>query len=143
MKEYFEDPKATEDAIDEEGWLRTGDIGILGDDGNLRITDRKKDMYIVGGFNAYPAEIERIMVGHPRVGQVAVVGVPDERLGEVGVAFVVPRPGHTVDPDELVDWCRDHMANFKVPRSVRVVDSLPLNPTGKVMKFELRAQLAG
>ncbi len=143
MKEYFEDPKATEETIDEEGWLRTGDIGLLGHDGNLRITDRKKDMYIVGGFNAYPAEIEGIMVGHPQVGQVAVVGVPDERLGEVGVAFVVPRPGHTVDPDELVAWCRDHMANFKVPRSVRVVDSLPLNPTGKVMKFELRAQLAG
>ena len=102
MKEYFEDPTATKEAIDEEGWLRTGDIGILGQDGNLRITDRKKDMYIVGGFNAYPAEIEGIMVGHPQVGQVAVVGVPDERLGEVGVAFVVPRPGQTVDPDELV-----------------------------------------
>ena len=143
MKEYYEDPAATKEAIDEEGWLRTGDIGIVGHDGNLRITDRKKDMYIVGGFNAYPAEIEGIMVSHPQVGQVAVVGIPDERLGEVGVAFVVPRPGQVVDPDELVAWCRDHMANFKVPRSVRVVDSLPLNPTGKVMKFELRAQLAG
>jgi acyl-CoA synthetase (AMP-forming)/AMP-acid ligase II len=143
MQEYFEDPTATKQAIDEEGWLRTGDIGILGSDGNLRITDRKKDMYIVGGFNAYPAEIEGIMVGHPGVGQVAVVGVPDERLGEVGVAFVVPRPDHAVDPDELVDWCRDHMANFKVPRTVRIVDSLPLNPTGKVMKFQLRAELAG
>jgi acyl-CoA synthetase (AMP-forming)/AMP-acid ligase II len=143
MQEYFEDPTATKDAIDEEGWLRTGDIGVLGNDGNLRITDRKKDMYIVGGFNAYPAEIEGIMVGHPRVGQVAVVGVPDERLGEVGVAFVVPRPDQVVDPDELVGWCRDHMANFKVPRTIRVVDSLPLNPTGKVMKFQLRAELGG
>jgi acyl-CoA synthetase (AMP-forming)/AMP-acid ligase II len=143
MREYFEDPKATEEAIDAEGWLRTGDIGFLGGDGNLRITDRKKDMYIVGGFNAYPAEIERIMVGHPQVSQVAVVGVPDERLGEVGVAFVVPRPGQTLDPDQFVGWCRDHMANFKVPRSIRVVESLPLNPTGKVMKFQLRAQLAG
>jgi acyl-CoA synthetase (AMP-forming)/AMP-acid ligase II len=143
MKEYFEDPAATKEAIDEEGWLRTGDIGILGHDGNLRITDRKKDMYIVGGFNAYPAEIEGIMVGHPQVGEVAVVGVPDDRLGEVGVAFVVPRPGQNVEPHELVTWCRDHMANFKVPRSIRIVDSLPLNPTGKVMKFELRAQLAG
>ena len=143
MKEYFEDPAATKEAIDEDGWLRTGDIGVLGRDGNLRITDRKKDMYIVGGFNAYPAEIEGIMVGHPQVGQVAVVGIPDDRLGEVGVAFVVPRPGQDVDPDEVVAWCRDHMANFKVPRSVRIVDSLPLNPTGKVMKFELRAQLAG
>ncbi len=143
MKEYFEDPAATKEAIDEDGWLRTGDIGFVGTDGNLRITDRKKDMYIVGGFNAYPAEIEGIIIRHPQVGQVAVVGMPDVRLGEVGVAFVVPRPGQRVDPDELVAWCRDHMANFKVPRSVRIVDSLPLNPTGKVMKFELRAQLAG
>ena len=143
MQEYFEDPTATKEAIDEAGWLHTGDIGVLGADGNLRITDRKKDMYIVGGFNAYPAEIEAMMAGHPRVGQVAVVGVPDERLGEVGMAFVVPRPGQTIDPDELVAWCRDHMANFKVPRSVRVVEALPLNPTGKVMKFQLRAQLAG
>jgi len=143
MKEYFEDAKATEEAIDPDGWLRTGDIGILGRGGNLRITDRKKDMYIVGGFNAYPAEIEGIIVTHPQVGQVAVVGVPDERLGEVGVAFVVPRPGLAIGPDELIAWCREHMANFKVPRAVHVVDALPTNPTGKVMKFELRDRLAG
>jgi acyl-CoA synthetase (AMP-forming)/AMP-acid ligase II len=143
MQEYFDDPEATAAAIDEHGWLRTGDIGILGRDGNLRITDRKKDMYIVGGFNAYPAEIESIMVGHPDVGQVAVVGVPDDRLGEVGAAFVVPIPSRNIDPDELVAWCRDHMANYKVPRTIRVVASLPLNPTGKVMKFALRAELAG
>jgi acyl-CoA synthetase (AMP-forming)/AMP-acid ligase II len=142
MQEYFENPEATSEAIDEDGWLRTGDIGIVGSDGNLRITDRKKDMYIVGGFNAYPAEIEAIMVGHPDVGQVAVIGIPDDRLGEVGAAFVVPRPGRTIDPDELVVWCRNHMANFKVPRTVVVVDALPLNPTGKVMKFKLREQLA-
>jgi HIP---CoA ligase len=143
MQEYFEDPAATKEAIDEDGWLRTGDIGILGQDGNLRITDRKKDMYIVGGFNAYPAEIESIMIGHPEVGHVAVIGTPDERLGEVGVAFVVPRPRQTIDPEELTAWCRDHMANFKVPRSIHIVDSLPLNPTGKVMKFVLREQLNG
>lgn len=142
MREYFEDPEATKAAIDEDGWLLTGDIGVLGSDGNLRITDRKKDMYIVGGFNAYPAEIEAIMVEHPAVGQVAVIGMPDDRLGEVGAAFVVPRPGYTIDRDELVAWCRDHMANFKVPRTIRLVESLPLNPTGKVMKFKLRAQLA-
>jgi len=142
MQEYFEDPEATRQAIDADGWLRTGDIGVLGTDGNLRITDRKKDMYIVGGFNAYPAEIEAIMVGHPKVGQVAVIGLPDERLGEVGAAFVVPRSGQAIEPDELVAWCRDHMANFKVPRTVRVVDTLPMNPTGKVMKFKLR-ELAG
>jgi acyl-CoA synthetase (AMP-forming)/AMP-acid ligase II len=141
MKEYFEDPIATREAI-EDGWLRTGDIGVVGLDGNLRITDRKKDMYIVGGFNAFPAEIEGIIVGHPKVGQVAVIGVPDDRLGEVGVAFVVPRPGETIEPDTLISWCRDHMANFKVPRQVKVVDALPLNPTGKVMKFELRARYA-
>jgi HIP---CoA ligase len=138
MQEYFEDAVATREAID-DGWLRTGDIGILGLDGNLRITDRKKDMYIVGGFNAFPAEIEGIMVAHPQVGQVAVIGVPDDRLGEVGVAFVVARPGTSIDPDELTAWCRDHMANFKVPRQIKVVDALPVNPTGKVMKFQLRA----
>jgi len=142
MQRYFEDPVATGQAVDGEGWLQTGDIGVVGEDGNLRITDRKKDMYIVGGFNAYPAEIEGIMVRHPHVAQVAVVGVPDERLGEVGMAFVVARPGTTIDPDELVAWCGEHMANFKVPRRVRVVDGLPLNPTGKVMKFKLRQQLA-
>jgi acyl-CoA synthetase (AMP-forming)/AMP-acid ligase II len=142
MQEYFENPEATREAIDEDGWLRTGDIGTIGSDGNLQITDRKKDMYIVGGFNAYPAEIEAIMTGHPDVGQVAVVGMADDRLGEVGAAFVVSRPGHTIDSDELVSWCRTHMANFKVPRRVVVVDALPLNPTGKVMKFQLRAQLA-
>jgi acyl-CoA synthetase (AMP-forming)/AMP-acid ligase II len=143
MQEYFDDPEATAATIDENGWLRTGDIGVLGIDGNLRITDRKKDMYIVGGFNAYPAEIEAIMIGHPDVGQVAVVGLPDERLGEVGAAFVVPLPGRSIDPEVLVTWCRDHMANYKVPRTVRVVASLPMNPTGKVMKFALRAELAG
>jgi HIP---CoA ligase len=143
MQGYFDDPDATAAAIDHDGWLRTGDIGVLGPDGNLRITDRKKDMYIVGGFNAYPAEIEGLMLAHPAVGQVAIVGVPDDRLGEVGAAFVVPLPGQTIDADELIAWCRDHMANYKVPRLVRIVTSLPLNPTGKVMKFALRAQLAG
>ncbi len=138
MKGYFGDPAATREAIDEDGWLRTGDIGILGSDGNLRITDRKKDMFIVGGFNAYPAEIEAIIIGHPKVSQVAVIGRPDDRLGEVGEAYVVPRPGQAIEPDELVAWCRDHMANFKVPRTVRVIEDLPLNPTGKVMKFKLR-----
>jgi acyl-CoA synthetase (AMP-forming)/AMP-acid ligase II len=142
MQEYFDDPDATSEAIDPDGWLRTGDIGILGVDGNLRITDRKKDMFIVGGFNAYPAEIEAIMLDHPKVAQVAIVGVPDDRLGEVGAAFVVPLPDQHIDPDELVAWCRDHMANYKVPRRIRVVPILPLNPTGKVMKFVLRAEMA-
>jgi len=138
MKGYFNNPEATAEAIDADGWLATGDIGLVGGGGNIRITDRKKDMFIVGGFNAYPAEIENALLAHPAVAQVAVVGVPDERLGEVGVAFVVPRPGKTVDPDEVQAWCKPRLANFKVPRQVIVVDALPLNPSGKVMKFLLR-----
>jgi len=141
MKGYFDNPVATAEAIDAEGWLKTGDIGRIDDGGNLRITDRKKDMFIVGGFNAYPAEIENAILAHPGVAQVAVVGVPDARLGEVGVAFVVPVPGSAIDPTELVAWCRERMANFKVPRDVRVVEALPLNPSGKVMKFVLRSSL--
>jgi HIP---CoA ligase len=141
MQGYFGDTTATAATI-VDGWLHTGDVGFVGEDGNLRITDRKKDMFIVGGFNAYPAEIEKLLVEHPAVAQVAVVGVPDERLGEVGVAFVVPASGTDLDPAELVGWCRDRMANYKVPREVRVVDALPLNPSGKVMKFVLRDQLA-
>jgi acyl-CoA synthetase (AMP-forming)/AMP-acid ligase II len=104
----------------------------------VRITDRKKDMFIVGGFNAYPAEIENLLLGNDALAQVAVVGVPDERMGEVGYAFVVPRPGAAVDPEGLISWAREHMANFKVPRHVEVVDALPLNASGKVLKFELR-----
>jgi acyl-CoA synthetase (AMP-forming)/AMP-acid ligase II len=142
MKGYFNDPAATAEAIDNDGWLRTGDVGRFDGGGNLQITDRKKDMFIVGGFNAYPAEIEGIILGRPDVAQVAVIGVPDDRLGEVGAAFVVPRAGRAIDPDDLIGWCRQHMANFKVPRTVDVVESLPLNPSGKVMKFQLREEAA-
>jgi acyl-CoA synthetase (AMP-forming)/AMP-acid ligase II len=140
MKGYFDDPEETAKAIDAAGWLHTGDIGVMDDRGYLRITDRKKDMFIVGGFNAYPAEIEGMLLRHPAIAQAAVVGVPDERLGEVGYAFVVPRPGATVDPDEVVEWAKGQMANYKVPRAVDVVDALPLNASGKVLKFELRAR---
>jgi acyl-CoA synthetase (AMP-forming)/AMP-acid ligase II len=142
MKGYFNDPGATTEAIDPDGWLRTGDVGFVDGGGNLHITDRKKDMFIVGGFNAYPAEIEGIILTRPDVAQVAVVGVPDERMGEVGTAFVVARAGQVIDPDEFLAWCRQKMANFKVPRHVEVVDSLPLNPSGKVMKFQLRERAA-
>lgn len=142
MAGYFEDPEQTAEVIDGHGWLHTGDIGVMDERGYLRITDRKKDMFIVGGFNAYPAEIESLLVGHPDISQVAVVGVPDERLGEVGVAFVVPAPSRTVDPDEVVVWARRAMANFKAPRTVIVIDALPLNASGKVRKFELRDRIA-
>ncbi|HEX7132009.1 MAG TPA: AMP-binding protein, partial [Iamia sp.] len=141
MAEYFADPAATAAAIDADGWLSTGDVGLVDEGGNLRITDRIKDMFIVGGFNAYPAEIEAQLLRHPDIAQVAVVGLPDERLGEVGAAVVIPVPGHEVDPDEVIAWSRERLANFKVPRSVHVVAELPLNPSGKVMKFKLREQL--
>lgn len=141
MKGYYEDPEATAQTIDSDGWLHTGDIGVMDERGNVRITDRLKDMYVVGGFNAYPAEVEQVLARHEAIAECAVVGVPDERLGEVGLAFVVPRPGATIDPDEVVEWSRERMANFKVPRTVRVVDVLPRNASGKVMKFELRASV--
>ena len=141
MQGYFDEPVQTAEAIDPEGWLHTGDIGVMDDRGYIRITDRKKDMFIVGGFNAYPAEIEGAMLRHPSVAQVAVIGVPDDRMGEVGMAFVVPRPGSTLDVDQLIGWCRNEMANYKVPRSIEVVDALPLNASGKVLKYELRRRV--
>jgi acyl-CoA synthetase (AMP-forming)/AMP-acid ligase II len=136
MKGYFGDPEATAAAIDAEGWLRTGDIGYVDADGNIRITDRKKDMFIVGGFNAYPAEIEGLLLQHPAVVQAAVIGIPDERLGQVGKAFVVTRA--PVTEAELIAWSRENMAGYKAPRAVVFLDELPLNATGKVMKDHLR-----
>jgi acyl-CoA synthetase (AMP-forming)/AMP-acid ligase II len=138
MLGYFEEPEETAKTIDADGWLHTGDIGVMDERGNVRITDRIKDMFVVGGFNAYPAEIEQVLARHPSCSEVAVVGVPDERLGEVGRAYVVPKPGALVDPDEVIAWCRERMANYKVPRSVVIVDVLPRNASGKVLKFELR-----
>jgi len=138
MKGYLDNPTATAEAIDADGWLHTGDIAVSDANGNITITDRKKDMFIVGGFNAYPAEIENIMNRHPGVAQVAIVGVPDERLGEVAMAFVIPTTGATLDADELIAWCREHMANYKVPRYVETVDALPMNASNKVLKYDLR-----
>ena len=138
MKGYFDADDETKNAIDEEGWLHTGDIGTMDERGYLKITDRLKDIFIVGGFNAYPAEIENALLQMPGVGEVAVIGVPDERLGEVGMAFVVPVPGHALAADAVISWSRKNMANFKVPRRVEVVEALPRNATGKVVKFELR-----
>lgn len=136
---YLDDPIKTAESITLDGWLRTGDIAVINADGYIDITDRKKDMFIMGGFNAYPAEIERMMIEHPDVGLVAVIGVPDSRMGEVGAAFVVPAPGATIVEDEIIAWCRERMANYKVPRVVRVLEALPMTASGKVQKPELRA----
>ncbi|QNH35888.1 AMP-binding protein [Aminobacter sp. MDW-2] len=141
MKGYFNDPEATARTIDPEGWLHTGDIGCFDTDGNLRIEGRLKDMYITGGFNCYPAEIERILSQHPAIGIVAVIGVPDERLGEVGKAYVVLRPGTSATEKDIIDWSRANMANYKCPRSVEVRSSLPTSPQGKVVKDLLEATL--
>ncbi|WP_068636442.1 FadD3 family acyl-CoA ligase [Thauera butanivorans] len=141
MQGYFQDDKATAETIDTEGWLHTGDVGTLDARGYLRITDRLKDMFIVGGFNCYPAEIEAALTEHPAIAQVAVIGVPDERMGEVGCACVVPRPGQMLDEAGLIAWSRERMANYKVPRLVRLFDALPVNASNKVDKNALRAQL--
>jgi acyl-CoA synthetase (AMP-forming)/AMP-acid ligase II len=141
MSGYFDDPEATA-AVIVDGWLHTGDVAVLDEAGYLRITDRKKDMFIVGGFNVAPAEVEKALMGFGKVGEVAVVGAPDPRFGEVGVAFVIPKPGVALEPGELLAFASKHLANYKVPRRVEVVDTLPRNATGKVLKNELRALVA-
>lgn len=139
--EYLDNPDATRATLDEEGWLHSGDVGILDADGYLKLTDRLKDMYIVGGFNVYPAEIEKQMSGLPGIHHAAIVGVADQRLGEVGHAFIVRAAGSSLTGEEVIDWSRKNLANYKVPRGVTFVDALPLNATGKVIKYALREML--
>jgi HIP---CoA ligase len=138
MLGYLDDPDATAAAIDSDSWLHTGDIGKLDAAGNLQITDRLKDMYICGGFNVYPAEIEQVLARLDGVLDCAVIGVPDQRLGEVGRAFLVARPDSGLDEKSVIAYTRDYLANFKAPRSVRFVDALPRNAGGKVVKPQLR-----
>ncbi|MEU8621268.1 FadD3 family acyl-CoA ligase [Streptomyces sp. NPDC048623] len=140
MRGYFEDAEATAAAVDGDGWLHTGDVGVLDPSGNLRITDRIKDMFIVGGFNAYPAEIEQLLGLHPDIADAAVIGIPDPRLGEVGKAYVVRRAGSTLTADDVIAWSRREMANYKVPRRVEFVAELPRNASGKVVKGVLRGR---
>ena len=140
MLGYLDDPEATAAAIDADGWLHTGDIGRLDGSGNLSITDRLKDMYICGGFNVYPAEIEQVLSRLAGVAECAVIGVPDDRLGEVGRAFVVVKAGHELDEQAVITHAREHLANFKTPRSVSFLDVLPRNPGGKVVKPLLREE---
>ncbi|WP_224763592.1 AMP-binding protein [Salinibacterium sp. ZJ70] len=140
MRGYYDDPEATAAAIDPDGWLHTGDIGQLDEHGCLKITDRLKDMYIVGGFNVYPAEIENVLRKHPAVNESAVIGIDDARLGNVGRAYVVLRHDAPADitPESLHDFCRTHLANFKVPREFVFVSDFPRTGAGKILKGELR-----
>jgi acyl-CoA synthetase (AMP-forming)/AMP-acid ligase II len=138
MRGYWGEPGRTAEVIDEDGWLHTGDIGLLDAAGNLAIVDRKKDLFIVNGFNVSPAEVEALLLREGSLAQVAVIGVPDPGSGEAGWAYVVPRPGVPVDVPGLLAWARANMSNFKVPQRVIVVDALPANANGKIDKVALR-----
>jgi long-chain acyl-CoA synthetase len=140
MKGYFNRPEATKETM-RHGWFHTGDIGTLDSDGYLTIVDRKKDMIIRGGFNVYPRELEEVIATHPAVSLVAVVGVPDERLGEEVKAFVVRKPGAEITADALIAWCREQMAAYKYPREIEFRDALPISATGKILKRELKSQV--
>jgi HIP---CoA ligase len=142
MQGYLDDPDATAAAIDERGFLHTGDLATMDERGYVRIVGRLKDMLIVGGFNVYPAEVENALLGHEAIGRAAVIGVPDRRMGEVPMAYVVAAPGRSIDPDSIIGWARERLANYKVPRYVVALEELPINATGKVVKDELRARAA-
>ncbi len=143
MRGYLDNPEETARTITPDGWLKTGDVGVMDADGYIRITDRIKDMFIVGGFNCYPAEIENSLCSMPGVARAAVIGVPDERLGEVARAYIVAAPGAALDAAKVIEWSRANMANYKVPRTVRFLDAFPTNAGGKVLKTELRQLAAG
>ena len=138
MQGYYENPEATDAVIDADGWFHTGDLGDFDEHGYLAITGRKSDMFIVGGSNAYPAEIERALSEHPAIKQAYVVGVPDARLGEVGFAFVELRRDAELDRDAVTAFCKGRLADFKVPRHIEFVTEWPLTATGKIQRFLLR-----
>jgi acyl-CoA synthetase (AMP-forming)/AMP-acid ligase II len=138
MRGYWGEPARTAEVIDADGWLHTGDVGVLDEAGNLAIVDRKKDLYIVNGFNVSPAEVESLLLREGSLAQAAVVGVPDPVSGESGLAYVVPRPGMAADPEALAAWARANMSGYKVPKRIVVVDALPTNANGKVDKVALR-----
>jgi len=138
MKGYYKRPEETAEAL-KGGWFHSGDIGIIDADGYVSIVDRKKDMVLRGGMNVYPREIEEVLMTHPAVAVAAVIGVPDDRLGEEIRAFVVLKPNQTLAADELIAWSKEQLAAYKYPRSVEIRESLPLGPTGKVFKRALRS----
>jgi long-chain acyl-CoA synthetase len=141
---YLDDPAATAEAV-VDGWFRTGDLGTVDEDGFISIVDRKKDLIIRGGFNVYPREVEEVLSRHPGVAQVAVIGVPDPVMGEEVCAVVVAAPGEdgTVGAEELVAWSRDQLGGHKYPRRVEILDALPMGPSHKILKRELRTRFAG
>jgi len=141
MKGYYKRPEATADAM-RNGWFHTGDIGVFDEEGYLAIVDRKKDMILRGGMNVYPRELEEVLMTHPAVSMVAVIGVPDDRLGEEVKAFIVRKPGSRVTEAEMVTWCKEQFAAYKYPRHVEFRESLPVGPTGKLLKRELRTPRA-
>jgi fatty-acyl-CoA synthase len=138
MLGYYKMPDKTAAAIDKDGWLYSGDLATMDEEGYVKIVGRKKDMLITGGFNVYPAEIEEYLFTHPKVQNVSVVGIPDKVMGEVAVAYIIPREGMTIDPQEIVDYCVGEIANFKVPRYVAIVDEFPMTQSGKIQKFRLQ-----
>jgi len=138
MLGYYRAPEVTARTIDEAGWLYSGDLATIDDEGYVQIVGRKKDMLICGGFNVYPAEIEEYLFTHPKVQNVSVIGVNDDVFGEVAAAYIIPREGLTIDPQEIVDFCVGEIANFKVPRYVVIVDEFPMTQSGKIQKFKLR-----
>jgi fatty-acyl-CoA synthase len=139
MMGYYKNPQATQEVMTPDGWFRTGDLGVYDEDGYLKITGRLKDMLIVGGSNAYPAEIERMLQSHEMIKQAVVVGIPDRRLGEVPMAFVQLHDGKSLDPSDLIQYCRERMADYKVPRRVSFVEDFPKTSTGKIQRFVLSA----
>lgn len=140
---YYHNPEATEAAVDGEGWFHTGDLARYDEEWYFYIVDRKKDMFISGGENVYPAEIEQSLYQHPAVQMCAVIGVPDPKWGEVGKACVVLKPGLSASPEELIAHLNAHLARYKVPRSVEIMESLPISAAGKILKRELRQKFVG
>lgn len=138
MMGYYKMPDKTAESIDADGWLYSGDLATMDEDGYVQIVGRKKDMLICGGFNVYPAEIEEYLFTHPKVQNVSVIGMPDSVMGEVAVAYIIPRAGEAIDPQEIVDFCVGEIANFKVPRYVQMIDELPMTQSGKIQKYRLR-----
>jgi fatty-acyl-CoA synthase len=139
IREYWRRPEASAESI-VDGWLHTGDMGYYDEEGYLYLIDRKKDMYISGGENVYPAEVEDAIMGFDRVGDVGVIGIPDEKWGEVGMAIVVPKPGEEVTEESVIEFCKGKLAKYKVPKKVLFTDELPRTATGKILKKALKAQ---